>query len=274
MDDQSALAPEAGPEVVAAEAPVDIEGQAENQTAEPKPEGDGEDEKTSAQKRREREKAQKLRLRQERDAALAAAEAEAGRRERILSAAKEATPPNEKDYADPLEYVAAKAVWAAGQQLTEREVREIGEREAEARRIVQAKEAEEQALINQTWASQVADAKTRYSDFDQVALAENLPVSRDMARLIQTSSAGPDVLYHLGRNPALAAEIAAMSPYEAARAIGRLEATVTLPRPRTSTNAPDPIAPVKGATPATKDPARMSYAEFAKAREKGWTPKI
>lgn len=269
MDDQSALAPEAGPEVVADEAPLETEGQAESQTAEPKPEGEGEDEKTSAQKRREREKAQKLRLRQERDAALAAADAEAKRRERILSAAKETAPPKEKDYADPLEYVAAKAVWSAGQQLTDREVREIGEREAEARKFAQDKEKQEQDLINKTWSSQVSEAKTRYADFEEVALAESLPVSRDMARLIQTSDAGPDVLYHLGRNPALAAEIAALPPYEAARAIGRLEATVTLPRPRTSTNAPEPIAPVRGAAGASKDPAKMSGPEYQAWRAAG-----
>lgn len=269
MDDQSALAPEAGPEVVADEALEETEGQADGQTAEPKPEGESEEEKTSAQKRREREKAQKLRLRQERDAAVHAAEAEAARRARILNAAKEQAPPKESDYTDPLEYVAAKAVWAAGQQLTEREAREIGEREAEARRIAAAKEAEEQALTNQAWASQVAEAKSRYADFEAVALAQDVPVSKAMAHLIQTSEAGADVAYFLGQNKALAMEIAQLNPVEAARAIGRIEATLTTPRPRTSTNAPEPIAPVKGVAGATKDPGKMSFAEYQAWRAAG-----
>lgn len=273
MDDQSALAPEAGPEVVADEA-LDIEGQAEGQTAPPEPEGEDGEKKTAASQRREREKAQKERLRTERDQALAEAKAAQERRDRILTAGKAEKPPTESEYQDPLEYVAAKAVWAAGQQMNQREAREIGEAEEAAKARAAVLDKAEQDLINQAWVGHVSEAKARYADFDAVALAPDVPVTPAMARLIQTSDVGADVLYHLGQNRALAAEIAALQPYEAARAIGRLEATITTPRPRTSTNAPAPISPVKGGAPVGKDPAKMSLAEFSAWRASGGTPTL
>ena len=264
MDEESALATEAGPETMADEA-LDTEGQVAGQTAPP----EGEEKKTATQERRERDKAHRDRIRAERDAAISEAETAKARHDRILNAGKDEKPPQEQDYQDPLEYVAAKAVWSAGQQLTQREAREIGEAEEAARKRADTFGQQEQALIEQSWASHVSEAKARYTDFDAVALAREVPVSGDMARLIQTSEVGADVLYHLGQNKALSAEIAGMNPMDAARAIGRLEATIAAPRPRTSTNAPAPISPVKGSGTAMKDPAKMSFAEFKAYRESG-----
>ena len=59
-----------------------------------------------------------------------------------------------------------------------------------------------------------------------------------MTDLILTSDVGADVAYHLGQNRALAAQIAEMNPVEAARAIGRIEASIVAPKPRTETKAP------------------------------------
>ena len=264
MDEERALATEAGPETMADEA-LDTEGQVAGQTAPP----EGEEKKTATQERRERDKAHRDRIRAERDAAISEAETAKARHDRILNAGKDEKPPQEQDYQDPLEYVAAKAVWSAGQQLTQREAREIGEAEEAARKRADTFGQQEQALIEQSWASHVSEAKARYTDFDAVALARDVPVSGDMARLIQTSDVGADVLYHLGQNKALSAEIAGMNPMDAARAIGRLEATIAAPRPRTSTNAPAPISPVKGSGTAMKDPTKMSFAEFKAYRESG-----
>jgi hypothetical protein len=56
---------------------------------------------------------------------------------------------------------------------------------------------------------------------------------------------------------------------EQARAIGRIEASLQAPKPRTETNAPDPISPVKGKVSATRDPNRMSYKDYVAYREAG-----
>lgn len=269
MDEQeSALAPEAGPVVVQPEE----QGQVESQTAEdaaPAPE----DEKTRTQKRRERERAARERLVSEKQAAeKAAAEAEA-RHKRLLDAGKSLTQPTAEDYPDPIEHAAALAVWKHEQNGAGRQAQEA-EQEAKAARE-RAKEADqaERAALNQQWAEQVAEAKTRYADFDQVAMNNDLPISESLAVLLQTSEQGPDLLYHLGQNPALAAQLSQMHPVEAARAIGRLEATLTAPKPRTETKAPDPINPVRGAA-GTRNPAEMTASEYAAWRAAGGTFKL
>ena len=128
---------------------------------------------------------------------------------------------------------------------------------------------EREVLVN-AWMNTREEAKTRYADFETVALRgwEPSPVMTD---LILTSDVGADVAYHLGQNHALAAQIAAMNPVEAARAIGRIEAGIVQPKPRTETKAPDPISPVRGSAGAARDPEKKSYRDFVKFRENGGT---
>ena len=265
MEDVSALAPEAGPEAVATEAPKgDEQGQVETPPAEGQPE-----EKSESAKRRERDKAHRARLQQ--DAAQAnarAAEAEA-RKTANLEAGKKGAAPREADFPDPIEFAAAKAIWGAEQRLTEREARNAGEAAEAAKREAETISQRESAVIAEAWTAQVAEAKGKYADFDQVALANDLTVTKAMGELIMTSDAGPDVLYHLGQNRALAAQIAAMNQVEAARAIGRIEASLSQPKPRTETNAPTPISPVRGSASASLNPDKMSYEEYRQARMSG-----
>lgn len=267
MEDVSALAPEAGPEAVVTEAPKGEEtGQVETPPAEGQPE-----EKSESAKRRERDKAHRARLQQ--DAAQAnarAAEAEA-RKTAILEAGKKEAAPREADFPDPIEFAAAKAIWGAEQRLTEREARNAGEAAEAAKREAETISQRESAVIAEAWTAQVAEAKGKYADFDQVALANDLTVTKAMGELIMTSDAGPDVLYYLGQNRALAAQIAAMNPAEAARVIGRIEERVMsqAPKPRTETKAPAPINPVRGSAGASRNPENMSYVEWVKWRENG-----
>lgn len=93
----------------------------------------------------------------------------------------------------------------------------------------------------------------------------------EAATLVVASDLGPQILYHLGKNPEKAARIARQSPIEQAAAVGRLEAELKLPKipQKQLSNAPSPPTPTKGAGSApssTADP-NMSLAEFVK-REK------
>ena len=266
MEDESVLAPEAGPETVV-EAPKgeQTEGQIEGQAAE----GDEPKEKSEASKRREREKAYRARLQTEAQEATARANQAEARKQAILEAGKKEAAPKESDFPDPIEFAAAKAIWGAEQRLTEREARNAGEAAEAAKREAEEIGKRERAVITDGWTAQVADAKSRYTDFEQVAMAKDLPVTEAMGHLIMTSDAGPDVLYHLGQNRALAAQIAAMNQVEAARAIGRIEASIQAPKPKTQTNAPDPISPVRGSASANRNPDKMSYVEWVKWREAG-----
>lgn len=268
MEEESALALGADPEAVVTEAPKgEDEGQVETPPAEGTPE-----EKSESAKRREREKAYRARLQAEAAEAKAEAEQAKARRQAILDAGKKEAPPKEADFPDPIEFAAAKAIWGAEQRLTEREARNAGEAAQAAEEKIKDISQRERAVIASAWTAQVAEAKGRYADFDQVALANDLPVTEAMGELIMTSEAGPDVLYHLGQNRALAAQIAGLNAVEAARAIGRIEASLSRPKPKTETNAPPPISPVRGSAGATaKEPARMTYLEFKAWREGGGT---
>ena len=74
-----------------------------------------------------------------------------------------------------------------------------------------------------------------------------LQISDVVALAIQASDIGPDVAYHLGKNPKEAARIAKMPPLLQAREIGKIEATLSAnppqPTPKPS-NAPPPITPI------------------------------
>ena len=265
MTEDSVAAIEAAPETVVIETPEGTEGQVETPPAEGQPE-----EKSESAKRRERERAYRARLQTEAAEAKAEAEQAKARRQAILDAAKQEAPPKEADFPDPIEYAAAKAIWGAEQRLTEREVKNAGEAvKAAEGRAEDISKREREVLVN-AWMNTREEAKTRYADFETVALRgwEPSPVMTD---LILTSDVGADVAYHLGQNHALAAQIAAMNPVEAARAIGRIEAGIVQPKPRTETKAPDPISPVRGSAGAARDPEKMSYRDFVKFRENGGT---
>lgn len=272
MDDTSAATETVAPDVMVeaqvteTETPTPTEGQVET----PPAEGDKPEEKSESAKRREREKAYRARLQTEHAEAMAkAAEAEK-RRVAVIEAGKKEAAPKEADFPDPIEYAAAKAIWGAEQRLREREVNGAGEAVEAAKRQAEEINVRERELIAQSWNAQMEDARGRYADFDAVALSPQVPITPELGMLIATSDQGADVAYYLGQNRALAAQIAGLSQVEAARAIGRIEATLQAPKPRTETQAPTPINPVRGGAGATaKDPAKMSYAEFKAYRDAG-----
>lgn len=275
MTEEGVPAPEAGPGTdVAAPDEAQTEGQTEEgQAAEAEaPEGEkAEEQKSEAAKRRERDKALKERLRQDAEDNRRKAEEAEARRRRIIEAGQQSKPPEEKEFPDYTEFVAAKAVWAASQQQDSRAAREAQEQAEAARKAAEQAEGYERQLMARQFQAQVEEAKARYADFEAVAFNSTVPVTDAMVEIIQSSDMGADIAYHLGKNPALAAKIATMKPIEAAREMGRLEAALSSPKARTATQAPEPINPVRGKAAGTKDPSKMSFEEFAAWREAGGT---
>jgi hypothetical protein len=266
MEETSAAAIEAAPEaIVEAPAGETTEGQVET----PPAEGGQPEEKSESAKRREREKAYRARLQTERDEALSRAKAAEAARDKLIENAKSIKLPSEKDFADPFDYSAEKAAAGFERRLMEREANEVGARAAEAVKQAQEIDERERDLIAQSWNAQMEDAKGRYADFEAVALSPQVPITPEVGFLIATSDHGADVAYFLGQNKALAAQIAKMSQVEAARAIGRIEATLQMPKPRTETNAPSPISPVRGSVSASLNPEKLSMEDYIAARKSG-----
>lgn len=267
MEDLSAATETVAPEVIA-EAPAgdNVEGQTEGQAAEGET---PEEAKSKSAERREREKAKQARIASERDAAVARLKELETRREKVLQSAKSQREPSEADHPDPFDLQTARMLWGVEQKLVTRDASQVDEAASAVKSQVEDLNQQESAAIAEAWAAQVAEAKTRYADFEKVA--HYAPISDDVARLVATSDVGADLAYYLGQNHALARNISTMTPVEAARALGRIEATISLPKPRTETNAPAPISPVRGSAGGPRNPDKMSYKEFVKYRESGGT---
>ena len=111
------------------------------------------------------------------------------------------------------------------------------------------------------------EARDRFADYDAVTRNPNVAITPAMAEIIRDSDVGPDLAYHLGKNPALASRIAMQPPARQAKELGKLEERITAPKPLPA-RAPAPVQPVNGiAAGGQKDPAKMSMSEYIAWRE-------
>ena len=148
------------------------------------------------------------------------------------------------------------------------------------------------------WVRESAQAKEAHTDFEAVAFSEKLPLSLPMVGVLTSMKGGPEILYQLGLNLALAGELAtdtAIPGYEsyeelaaaaegnpqlarqlaAAEAIVRHEAKRILsgaaaakpnpgPTPITVSRASAPPERVDSRASATKDPIAEAWAQYEK----------
>lgn len=145
----------------------------------------------------------------------------------------------------------------------------IAERVSQRHRQEQADTAKAAAdnLAAETFNYRETIARERFADYDAVTRNPNVAITPVMAEVIRDSDVGPDVAYHLGKNPAEAARIAALPPNRQAVELGRLEAKITAPKPLPK-QPPAPVQPVNGiAAGGSKDPGTMTMAEYAAWRK-------
>jgi hypothetical protein len=272
-DDNLEAAPEAVEEVVqseaeqveAPEAAESTEGEPQEVTAEDETEGDkpeADAEEKAKLTRSERRREAKERMQQELQESESARQKAERELERHRETAKALPKPKADDYADYEEYTAALSAYHSVQALDSREAQRL---EAEAAgRYKQAQEIKKQQAAEdaRNWVDQVADAKTRYADFEAVALSDSVRISQLMAEQIMQSDVAADLTYHIGKNPQIGTAMAEMEPIQLARALGRLEAQISAPKPKTVSTAPDPITPVRGKSSASKDPGDMTPKEY------------
>jgi len=265
MDSTTTPAPEAGDVAHAQEenqiaAPVEAPTEDETGQQEGADGGDESPEeaerKSRSKERRDRDKAAKARLHADLASAESAAAEKEARLRRIAEAHLQVAEPREADYPDPMEYVAARAVWHTFAQQRQAEQREAQQDLQQARAQADAVREQAKAALAAQWSDQVSEARSRYADFDDVVLRnQTVPVPQAVAQLIAASERGADVAYHICSRPDLAAEIAALPVVEAARRIGQIEARLSSPtKPRTETRAPPPINPVRTAASAPRVP--------------------
>lgn len=187
-------------------------------------------------------------------------ELDAMRRQQVQAPERQAPQPTEgaptpEQFQSYEQYLEAKAEWKA-----EQKVAEVLRRQQESTKQQSAQA--ERAKLQQTWETRVDAATDLYDDFEEVALAPDLPVSGPMAEALQRAEKGADVLYYLGKHRDVAAQIASLDPFSAAIRIGEIAATLARPAPKKTTSAPPPINPVGARATVSKDPDKMSTDEW------------
>lgn len=144
-------------------------------------------------------------------------------------------------------YIADLAAHRLYEKQTE-QVKQV-EQDFEQRREAQNKAA---------FAAQAEAIRSSAPDFDAVVSNPNLVVSEQLYKVILESDRKAEVAYYIGKNPELAARLSHMPPTQAAREIGRIEATLAMSPTRKQTSAPAPIVPVSSPSFAERQLGSMS----------------
>lgn len=139
----------------------------------------------------------------------------------------------------------------------------------------QAAQVQTQQQIETNWRKAVTTAQEKYPDFMDTISNPDFRQSASVADAIKSSEIGGDVAYFLAKNLDVANSLNAMSPIQAAREIGKIEAKLmSAPKPTPPpviSQAPEPISTVvpgdSGVTVELKD---LPMDDYFKAR----APKI
>lgn len=146
---------------------------------------------------------------------------------------------------------------------------QIAERVSARNRREMAESADNavRSVSQQVFEARAALVREQFPDFDVVVQNPALPISDAMAEVIKDSEKGPELAYHLGKNPAEAMRISALPAIRQAAELGKLEARLSQPKPQPK-QPPAPVEPVSGIRAGgTKDPDKMTFAEFKAWRE-------
>ena len=220
-------------EILAVDNPVTVES---GEVATPETEAVETEEQTAegeAKKRRPSGFHRKISRLQEENARLAAQIAE-------ISKAKQG---NEKPVIDNFttydEYTEALTDWKVEQRFTERE--------SKAKEFEQIKQKE---AANQSWEEKVDSLPDAYDDYEFVVgrAFNNIRLSETV--IDAAKEAGPEIVYHIAKNPQLTERIVNMTPAQAIREIIKIESELSKPTVKISKSS-EPITPVKGTSKTT-----------------------
>jgi chromosome segregation ATPase len=163
-------------------------------------------------------------------------------------AEKQADPdakPTPAQFTDAFEYAEALAEWSAENALKNRDKAEVEKKQI----------AERQKVLSD-WETRQQSARKELDDYAEVIESSTVSVSDQVRDAIIESDVGPQILYHLAKNPDFAATLASKSTSSALREIGKLEAKLSSgdkqepekPVAKPS-RAPAPINPIRGSKP-------------------------
>ncbi|MEE9304297.1 MAG: hypothetical protein V3U84_11005 [Thiotrichaceae bacterium] len=113
-----------------------------------------------------------------------------------------------------------------------------------------------------TFDENVDSKRGNFEDFDEVALGHEF-MDVDLAEQIFEMDKGPEVAYHLGSNLDVAEKLIRMTPVQRARELTKMEFSLEALKPKTVSDAPDPITPIGGTDKSgNKSPEEMTDKEW------------
>ena len=162
-------------------------------------------------------------------------------------------PPAQETVAPPVAEAAPNPeVYEAGEFDT-RYIKDLARWEAKqetAQAIAELRAEQQQAQAQSEWDSRVRKASEEYPDFEEKVLLgaqrNAWACSPAVADAIRLSDKGTDIAYALASDPAEAARIHGLPPALQLIEVGKLEAKLIQPKPRTTTQAPIPTPQVRG----------------------------
>ena len=173
--------------------------------------------------------------------------------------------PQRNQFQSDAEFLDAKVGWRVRQELA-------AERQRDAARQQQEREHE----IQESHLERVNEAVGRHDDFYEVVENSKIVVQPRAADYIKRLDNGPEVMYHLAKNPKDAEALQALEEIEQVGALGQLAAQLRSggearpARKKLESQAPDPISPVAGASKSQPVPLdQMPWADYVKARRAG-----
>ncbi len=158
------------------------------------------------------------------------------------SATLEVKKPTIDDYQTYDDYVEALTEYKASEVLSKRDSEAVAKRENEEL-------ATRQREVEQSWEDKIDSLDENYDDFDEVMSKYKTTLFRnDLIQAVRESDLGPQVQYHLAKNPELLNRLNAktISPFAIYKEIAKIESQITSkPAVRVSKSS-EPITPVKG----------------------------
>lgn len=143
-----------------------------------------------------------------------------------------------------------------------------------------ATEKRETETRQSTWQTRKAEAAKAIPDLDSVLQSSDVPVANHVSVELLDSEFGPQIAYKLANDRELAEKLNAMTPTQAAREIGRLEAgyvsapAAVEPEPEPvpvvevkTTKAPPPVKPIGQGRSTAVDLSKASMDDYVAARK-------
>lgn len=158
-------------------------------------------------------------------------------------------------------YLDALADWRVNQRLSERDSQEQ----------VRQKQVQQQQR-QQQFHDRLSKFETDNPGKWEAATKAPINFTEPMLEVIANSEVGPQIAVYLAENLDRADDISRMTPYAAAAALGRIEASMSAVKPatppappKTVTKAPPPPSTVQGSSVVRKDLASMDVADHVEA---------